>query len=125
MAYQKIRRAIAVPTFVRAISEETGERLSVVEENFGVMVENYGRLAREVLDTHNQIQVYQLAVTAAATTKVVTWSPAFYDVDYSAFGLPDWNTTIWYSAKTATSITFNFGTAAPGGGGNLLVLGIR
>lgn len=31
----------------------------------------------------------------------------------------DWGTTTWITLKTVTGFTVNFGTAAPGGGGNL------
>lgn len=125
--YQKIRRAIAIPSYPavpRRDAEET-DWVSYFGEILRVMSENYTRLAREVIECHNQIQVYQLPVAGAAVLKIVPWLPPFFDANYSAFCTPDWLTTVSYGGKTNAQIQFNFGVAAPGGGGNILVLGIR
>ena len=126
MPYQSIKRAIVVPNYRQPRpGAESEERFEYLDDVLHTIAENYTRLAREVIDCHNQIQVYQFVVAPAAGTLAVVWTAPFFDANYSAFGLPDWNTTIWYSAKTTLGLTFNFGTAAPGGGGNLLVLAIR
>jgi hypothetical protein len=124
--YQKIRRAIIVPSYPKLPPEaSTDDAIAHIAEVLKVLAENYQRLAREVLDCHNQIQVYQLPVAGGAVLRLVPWIPPFYDVNYSAFCTPDWATTVFYSLKNPGSITFNFGAAAPGPGGNILVLGIR
>lgn len=55
-----------------------------------------------------------LSVTAAATTKVVTLSPAEFDVEYGVLATPSWGTTVWVTGKQLGQFTLNFGTAAPG-----------
>lgn len=121
--YQDIKRAIVLPTYpVAALEEDTAEFLLRV---FRTFAENYTRLAQEVITCHNQIQVDQKAVTAAAATYTWVLPAPFFDANYSAFATPDWGTTVFYSGKTKSQIVFNFGTAAPGGGGNLLLYAIR
>lgn len=55
-----------------------------------------------------------LAVTAAATTKVVTLAPAEFDIEYGVVAMPNWGTTVWVTGKQLGQFTLNFGTAAPG-----------
>lgn len=54
-----------------------------------------------------------LAVTAAATTKTVTLSPAEFDANYGVSATPNWGTTVWVTGKTTTQFVLNFGTGAP------------
>ena len=63
----------------------------------------------------NNIRGYNTSVTAATTTKVVTFGTAHPDANYAVLCTPNWNTTCFVSGKTTTGFTLNFGTAAPAG----------
>lgn len=54
-----------------------------------------------------------LAVTAAATSVTYPFASTEVDTNYGAVATPNWNTTAYVSARTTTSLTVSFGTAAP------------
>ena len=125
MVYQDIRRAIILPSYAYSVSDNSEEVQKTTQRNLGQLAENYSRLAREVVDCHNQILVYQKAIAGAAATYALTLESPYYDVNWSASVLPSWNTATWFTAKTRFGITFNFAIAAPGGGGTLLIWTVR
>lgn len=53
------------------------------------------------------------SVTAAATTKVITFPRTEVDTSYGVLATPNWGTTVWVTNKSTTGCTVNFGTAAP------------
>jgi hypothetical protein len=55
-----------------------------------------------------------LPVTATNTTLAVVFLNPENTIHYGVIAVPNWNTTVWVTAKTATGCTLNFGTAAPG-----------
>lgn len=55
----------------------------------------------------------RLSVTAAATTKAVTFEREMPDTNYGAVATPNWSTTVYVTNRTTTGFTLNFGTAAP------------
>lgn len=57
----------------------------------------------------------QLSVTAAATTVTYTFPNEGTEVDtnYGIVATPNWSTTCYVSARSTTSFTLTFGTAAP------------
>lgn len=58
----------------------------------------------------NQIAV---PVTAAATTKAITFPRQEPDTKYGVLVTPNWLTTFSVTGKTTSGCTVNFGTAAP------------
>lgn len=56
-----------------------------------------------------------LPVTATATTVTWTFARAEVDANYGIVALPSWLTTVACTAKTTTTCTLTFGTAAPSG----------
>ncbi len=54
-----------------------------------------------------------VAVTASATTLAVTFAQPEVDTSYGVTVTPNWNTTVWVTAKSVSGMTLNFGTAAP------------
>jgi hypothetical protein len=54
-----------------------------------------------------------LAVTATATSVTWTFDRGEVDTAYGVNALPSWLTTVACTAKTTTSCTLSFGTAAP------------
>lgn len=125
MSYQNIKRAVLLPTYAVGRTETIDERVDLVAQQLAQLQQAYIQLAREVIDCHNSIQIYQKAITGGATTYALVLTAAFFDVLYTATAIPDWNTTIWISAQSRTGCTFSFGTAAPGGGGTLRIQVIR
>ena len=67
-------------------------------------------MRRWLTDAGNQLAV---AVPAANTTLPVTFLNKESTLTYGVIVIPNWNTTVWVTAKTATGCTANFGTAAP------------
>lgn len=61
------------------------------------------------------------SIAVAAGLNTITVNGLGADrLPYRVMALPDWNTTVYISAgRTPQSFTLNFGTAAPGGGGNV------
>ena len=57
----------------------------------------------------------QQAVTLGATSVTVTWPRTEVDTNYGVLATPSWGTTVWVSARTTTTSTISFGTAAPAG----------
>ena len=52
-------------------------------------------------------------VTAAAVTLAVTFPRSEAKASYGVSALPNWNTSVWVTAKTINSFTLNFSVAAP------------
>lgn len=63
----------------------------------------------------NNIRGYNVAVSASATSQVVTFGTAHPDANYAVFCTPNWNTTCYVTNKTVNGFTLNYGTAAPAG----------
>ena len=63
----------------------------------------------------NNIRGYNVAVSASATSQVVTFGTAHSDANYAVFCTPNWNTTCYVTNKTVNGFTLNYGTAAPAG----------
>lgn len=59
------------------------------------------------------------AITAAATSKAITFALTEPDALYGVLATPNWSTTCYVSALATSGFTLNFGTAAPGGGGKV------
>lgn len=55
----------------------------------------------------------QAAVTAATTSKTISFPRTEVDTSYGVNATPSWNTTVWVSSRTTTGCTLTFGTAAP------------
>lgn len=55
------------------------------------------------------------AVTAGAANIAITFPRAEGKASYGIVVTPNWNTTVWVTAKTINSCVVNFGTVAPGG----------
>jgi hypothetical protein len=72
--------------------------------------------ARELTRAGNYVN---LAVSAGATTKVVSFTKAEPNVSYGVRVTPGWGTTVWVTGKLVGQCTVNFGTAAPGGGSTI------
>lgn len=54
------------------------------------------------------------AVTLAATTKAITFSPSpEINTSYGVVATPNWSTTVFITLKLTTGFTVNFGTGAP------------
>jgi hypothetical protein len=115
MAIQGIRRAKTVPS----VSKEAEEWFR------SFLLSDYLQLAQQVNAVHTAFQAFQLAVAGAATTKAVTFTFPYADTNYSMAAMTDWNTTIFFSVKAVGGFTLNFGTASPGGGGNVTVMTMR
>lgn len=54
-----------------------------------------------------------LPVPATNTSLAVTFLNAMATLKYGVIVTPNWNTTVWVTAKAATGCTVNFGSAAP------------
>ena len=117
MAIQDLKRALVTPPIT------PGEDFEATFRRF------YGQLALEVLNVHNSIQSFSVAVGAAAGFVTATLPAPFPDANYTPIGVPvGWNTTVYIAVAgdiTSSTVKFTFGTAAPGGGGTLKVLVIR
>lgn len=54
-----------------------------------------------------------LSVPATNTTLAVVFINPEATLKYGVIAIPNWNTTVWVTAKTASGCTLNFGAAAP------------
>lgn len=54
----------------------------------------------------------QLAVTNGATSVTYTFGRTDTNANYGVVATPTWSTTVYCSARTTTSLTLTFGTAA-------------
>lgn len=66
-----------------------------------------------------------VVVAPGATTVSVTWERVEPTTQYGVTALPNWNTTVYLTARSTTGITLTFGTAAPGGGGAVDIVTFR
>jgi hypothetical protein len=120
MAIQTIKRSVTIPQ-VSVLAEDWFRRF---------IYKDYTQLTQQTNAMLTGLAQYQSgtaafpAITGGNTSKVLTFTTPFTDTLYSASALPDWSTTVYFSAKLKTSITINFGTAAPGNQ-NCLVLLMR
>jgi hypothetical protein len=115
MSIQQIRRAKTIPS----VSQEAEQWF----RNF--LLSDYVQLAQQVNAVQTAFQAFQLAVAAGFTTKPVVFTFPYADLNYSMAAMPDWSTTVFFSVKAVGGFTLNFGTAAPGGGGNVTVMTMR
>jgi len=78
-----------------------------------VNLAQWRRLVRRFLTSAGNV----IALPVTATTTTVTWAFPRTEVDaaYAAVATPSWGTTVAVTAKTTTSLTLSFGTAAPSG----------
>ena len=60
-----------------------------------------------------------VAVPQAANSITVTLPVAEPDTSYGVSVVPQWNTSVYVTSKTATTFVIGFGTAAPSGGSKL------
>jgi hypothetical protein len=74
---------------------------------------NMRRFARRWLTAAGNQTV--VAVTAAATTKAITWARDEQDALYGVNATPNWLTQIAVTAKTTAGCTISFSVAAPVG----------
>lgn len=118
MAIQGIRRAVTIPEVSQLAAQWFREFIYA----------SYVSLTQQVNAINTGLAQYQSgttpfpAITAGNANKILTFTTPFTDTLYSASALPDWNTTVFFSAKTKTSITINFGTVAPGAQNCLVIL---
>jgi hypothetical protein len=96
------------------LQNSTGAVLSKIDASGNLTVKR-ADIQGGYISFSNNIRGYNTSVTAAATTKVVTFGTAHPDSNYAVLCTPNWNTTCFVSGKTTTGFTLNFGTAAPGG----------
>lgn len=54
-----------------------------------------------------------LPVPATSTTLIVAFLNKEATLKYGVIAVPNWNTTVWVTAKGAGGCTLNFGSAAP------------
>jgi len=121
MSLQQIQRAQTVPNL----------SLDVPEWFRNFVFQQYVRLTQQTNLLQTAFQVYQSgliaalpAITIGNANATLTFTTPWPDTNYSASALPDWNTVVFFSNKTTTSIKFNFSVAAPGNQ-NLLVIVAR
>jgi hypothetical protein len=79
-----------------------------------------GQTAFHSLATEDEIIAMQVkgvnqAVTAGAASTTINFGTAQADTSYGMIVVPSWNTSWWWSGKTTTSVTINWGTVAPSG----------
>ncbi len=87
-----------------------------VKEPIAYLDPMYRSISEEVALPSWRISKSETVAPAATTLAIVV------DLDrlpYQVFATPSWGTTVFVTAKTVTGFTINFGTAAPGGGGDL------
>jgi hypothetical protein len=118
MAIQSIRR---VPTMPQIPPDASKEFSTFVYGSY-IWLTQQVNLMLTGLAQYQSGSAQFPAITAGNASKTVTFTTPFTDLFYSASALPDWNTTVWFSAKLKTSITINFGTVAPGANNCLVIL---
>ena len=60
-----------------------------------------------------------LAVSSGDSTAVVTFGTAMPDTNYAVFGMPDWSSILYVSAKSTAGFTITYGTSPTGTGHKL------
>lgn len=90
------------------------------------ILNQYTRTAAQI--NAMQLDVQGMRVTGmaggVAVAAVVLPNP-YPDATYTITAMPDWNTTVFFSAQTKTGFTLNFGTVTPGAANNVYVHTIR
>lgn len=86
-------------------------------KNSAFELAQYGILRRRFLTLGGVGVNYAVAGAAGSTT--VNLNLTEPDAVYGVFVTPSWNTTTYITAKTTTTFTVTYGTAAPGGGGTI------
>ena len=120
MSLQQIQRAQTVPSL----------SLDIPEWFRNFVFQQYVRLTQQTNLLQTAFQIYQSgsaalpAIVLGNANVTLTFTAPWPDTAYSASALPDWNTVVWFSNKSTTSIKFNFSVAAPGNQ-NLLVIVAR
>jgi hypothetical protein len=101
---QNIERAVTLPP----IGAEAAEW-------FQDFVREYvTQLSQQVQSLHQSFEAREISVGVGVANVAVVWTSPAPDATYIVNALPDWSTTIFYSARTTTGVTLNFGTVAPG-----------
>lgn len=96
------------------VQNSAGTVLSKIDASGNLTVKR-ADIQGDYISFSNNIRGYNTSVTAATTTKAVTFGTAHPDANYAVLCTPNWNTTCFVSGKTTTGFTLNFGTAAPAG----------
>jgi hypothetical protein len=96
------------------VQSSAGTVLSKIDASGNLTVKR-ADIQGDYISFSNNIRGYNTSVTAATTTKAVTFGTAHPDANYAVLCTPNWNTTCFVSGKTTTGFTLNFGTAAPAG----------
>ena len=92
--------------------DSTGAVLAKIDASGNLTVKN-ANVEGAYITFSNNIRGYNVAVSASATSQVVTFGTAHPDANYAVFCTPDWNTTCFVTNKTTTGFTLNYGTSAP------------
>src|SRR5262245_35063520 len=70
-------------------------------------------LSQQLQAVHSSFEAREFAITAAVVLQTVTWTTPAPDATYIVLCTPNWNTTVWVTNRTITTVDLNFGTAAP------------
>ena len=81
-------------------------------------------LSQQLQSLHQSFETQEIAVSVGLATILVPWTTPAPTATYVTVALPDWDTTVFFSARNTTDITLNFGTVAPGAQ-TVLVLRVR
>jgi hypothetical protein len=87
-----------------------------LKDPISYLADMYAALAEELANPNWKLEGTQ-TVAGGLTTQVVTTTIDRLPATVTA--TPDWGTTVWVTGISTTGFTLHFGTAAPGGGGNV------
>jgi hypothetical protein len=110
MPYQSIDRAQFRPGNQTLSIEDPGTRDAISK-----VIQDYNKLAQEVVSCHNLIQNFAVTIANGLTTLAITLAIPMPDTGYAVGANFNFNNGgYWVTGKTKTGFTLNWATATVG-----------
>ena len=107
--YRTIKRAKTALDLPIRDDSDASEHVRVIRQ----LIQEHQQLAQEVVVCHNLVHSFTVNPGNGVASVAVTIPAPMPDTTYSIAAMPDYGTTCYYSSKSKTGFTLNFGTVTP------------